>query len=133
MKPSLGSSPDECGRSLALALPFLLAVVGFSSPAEGARPKRYALDVRINPERSHVGVSGHVSVQLEKGESAFSFQLHDAFRIARCTIAGQPDRCTPVQPVPEGGSTVSRRITLEVPKGVGGDLVDLEIAYAGEL
>jgi len=130
---SLWSTRDGPGQSLALALPFLLAVVGLSSPAEGARPKRYALAVRINPDRRHLAVSGHVSVQLEKGESAFSFELHDAFHIARCAIDGEPERCTPVQPVPEGGATVSRRITVELPKGVGGDLVDLEIAYAGEL
>jgi hypothetical protein len=62
MKPSLWSTRDGPGRSLALALPFFLAVVGLSSPAEGARPKRYALDVRINPDKRHLRVSGRVSV-----------------------------------------------------------------------
>jgi len=133
MRPSPISTRDVPGRSPALALPFLLAVVGLAAPAEGARPKRYALDVRVNPETRHVGVTGRVSVQLDKGESAFSFELHDAFRIGTCTIDGQSERCSPVQPGPEGGTTVSRRITVQLPKGVRGNLVDLEIAYAGEV
>lgn len=117
-------------RPIALGVLFVVAVA-WVVPAEAATPRRYELEVGIEPDRRQVSVSGRVSVQVTEDESTFSFDLHRTFRIVQCTINSEPARCEPAEPA--GTSGISRRIAVHVPDSVPRGEVDLEIRYHGVL
>jgi hypothetical protein len=127
--------PDApAGRrfDVALLITILLSVGvvmadGSVASAGAVEVRGYALEVRLDPGRQHVGVDGRVSLHPGQGESAFSFGLHETFRISRCTIDGQSARCR--RPGGNGG----REVSVELPQGTRPGVVDLELAYEGAI
>ena len=122
---------DRTSKRLGPTLWVLLAMMGLVAPARAAQPRRYELDVRLDPEHRHVAVTGRVSVEVKPGESTLSFRLHETFRIAECAIAGEPARCARVEPDSPGNARTSRDVTVPLPEGAAHGLVELEIRYDG--
>jgi hypothetical protein len=125
-------SGDGIGGRVGSALFLAVAIVCASRPAD-AQPERYVLDVRLDPERGHLSVSGWVWVRLAEGASAISFDLHETFRILECAVDGEPVRCARVEPSPSGGAPTTRGVTAELPTGTRRELAELEIRYEGRL
>jgi len=107
-------------------LVLLFAAIRFAAPAAAAEPRRYELDVNVDPGNRHVSVSGHLSLQIDKGESTVSFNLYEAFTLGKFAVDGVPVHCF-------REAATSREIELELPQQAGEGLVDLSFSYSGQL
>ncbi len=108
-----------------LAVTFLVLVgATFATPAE---PRRYELDVRLEPGQRRVSVAGRVRVAADEDETALTFGLYETFRIEECRIDGAPADCARV------GPASPRDVAVPLPAGRRGGLVELEIRYGGAI